>query len=134
MVSTRMEFMMRASFMVASALASGIITADAHTHNKTENNDAAYASTHIFQMPKKRMDGSGKSGKASWMEFRNRECIGLGIFFSTLSGAAVRVQCAGEFQFCLGDLFDPDCDHAGPPRFYLCKDGECVEQRAPAKP
>ena len=65
-VSTRMEFMMRASFMVASALASGIITADAHTHNKTENNDAAYASTHIFQMPKKRMDGSGKSGKASW--------------------------------------------------------------------
>ena len=50
-------------------------------HARTENNEATYASTHIFQMPKKRMDGSGKSGKASWLEFRNQECIGLGIFF-----------------------------------------------------
>ena len=130
--------MMRSSFMVASALASGIIAcpaADAHTHDRAENNDAAYASTHIFQMSKKRMDGSGKSGKASWLEFRNRECIGLGIFFSTLSGVEVRVQCAGEPYFCHGALFDPECGgDTGPPKFYLCKEGECVEQRKPAKP
>ena len=132
--------MMRSSFFVASALASGVLAypaalAVARVHDKAGNNDVAYASTHKFQMPKRKMDGTGKSGNASWMEFRNRDCIGLGMFFSTLSDVAVRLQCAGEPQFCHGDLFDPDCgDYAGPPRFYLCKDGECVQQRTPAKP
>ncbi|HEU4839691.1 MAG TPA: hypothetical protein VFS88_09840 [Micavibrio sp.] len=131
--------MMRSSFVVASALASGVLVypANARINDIAESNNVFYASTHKFQIPKKAMDGIGKSGKAPWMEFRNRECIGLGMFFSILGNVAVRLQCegGGESQFCHGDLFDPECDdYLGPPKFYLCKNGECVEQMAPAKP
>ena len=133
--------MMRSSFIVASALASGVLANPAngtHMHDRAgSNNDAAYASAHEFEMPKRRMDETGKSGKPPWTEFGNRDCIGLGIFFSTLSDVVVRVQCEGGdvSPFCRGDLFGPACgDYRGPPKFYLCKDGECVEQRTPVKP
>jgi hypothetical protein len=132
--------MMRSSFIVAGALASGVFAhsaADALSHGKAESGSAMYASTHEFHVPKKRLDGTGKMSAAPWMAFRNRDCIGLGMFFSILSDVAVRLECrSGDGpQLCGGELFDPACGaYRGPPTFYLCKSGACVEQRGPAKP